>query len=93
MGRAGGREVGLVPTVWMGGLWGSAWSGVMPQLPPQWDLEPALAVGEVSESDFILGGSKITTDGDCSHEIKRSPVPGILQARTLEWVAISFSKA
>ena len=23
-------------------------------------------------SDFILGGSKITPDGDCSHEIKRS---------------------
>ena len=22
-------------------------------------------------TDFILGGSKITTDGDCSHEIKR----------------------
>ena len=22
-------------------------------------------------SDFILGGSKITTDGECSHEIKR----------------------
>ena len=22
-------------------------------------------------SDFIFGGSKITTDGDCSHEIKR----------------------
>ena len=22
-------------------------------------------------SDFILGGSKITEDGDCSHEIKR----------------------
>ena len=21
--------------------------------------------------DFILGGSKITADGDCSHEIKR----------------------
>ena len=21
--------------------------------------------------DFILGGSKITTDGDCSHEIKK----------------------
>ena len=30
-------------------------------------------VGETVEtvSDFILGGSKITTDGDCSHEIKR----------------------
>ena len=22
-------------------------------------------------TDFILGGSKITTDGDCSHEIER----------------------
>ena len=29
--------------------------------------------GETEEtvSDFILGGSKITADGDCSHEIKR----------------------
>ena len=117
-------------------------------------------------ADFIFLGSKITTDGDCSHEIKRclllgrkvmtnldsilksrdvtwptkvhlvkamvfpvvmygceswtikkaaaaakslqlcptlcdpidgsppgSPVPGILQARTLEWVAISLSNA
>ena len=25
--------------------------------------------------------------------LPRSPVPGILQARTLEWVAISFSNA
>ena len=24
-----------------------------------------------TETDFILGGSKITADGDCSHEIKR----------------------
>ena len=24
-----------------------------------------------SVSDFILGGSKITADGDCSHKIKR----------------------
>ena len=80
--------------------------------------------------DFIFWGSKITADGDCSHEIKRhlllgrkaitnlaaaaaakllqscptlcdpidgsppgSPIPGILQARTLEWIAISFSNA
>jgi len=86
--------------------------------------------GETMEivRDFIFGGSKITADGDCSHEIKRhlllgrkaitnlaaaakllqscpmlcnaidgsppgSPIPGILQARTLEWVAISFSNA
>ena len=29
--------------------------------------------GETVEtvSDFILGGSKITADGDCTHEIKR----------------------
>ena len=29
--------------------------------------------GETVETvaDFILGGSNITTDGDCSHEIKR----------------------
>ena len=80
-------------------------------------------------ADFIFGGSKITVDGDCSHEIKRclllgrkvmtnlaataakslqwcptlcdsiegsppgSPIPGILQARSLEWLAISFSNA
>ena len=28
-------------------------------------------------SDFILGGSKITADGDCSHEIKRHLLLGI----------------
>ena len=42
--------------------------------------------------DFILGGSKITADGDCSHEIKRCLLPGrkamtnidsILKAETL----------
>ena len=29
--------------------------------------------GEIMETvtDFILGGSKITADGDCSHEVKR----------------------
>ena len=33
-----------------------------------WEID-----GETVEtvSDFILGGSKITPDGDCSHEIKR----------------------
>ena len=32
-----------------------------------------MANGETMETvvDFILGGSKITADGDCSHEIKR----------------------
>ena len=34
--------------------------------------------GETVEtvSDLILGGSKITADGDCSHEIKRRLLPG-----------------
>ena len=33
-----------------------------------WEID-----GETVEtvSDFIFGGSKITADGDCSHEIKR----------------------
>ena len=93
---------------------------------PSWQID-----GETMETmtDFILGGSKITADGDCSHEIKRRlllgrkamtnlaaaaakslqscptlcdprdgsppgcPILGILKARTLEWVAISFSNA
>ena len=29
-----------------------------------------------TETDFIFGGSKITADGDCSHEIKRYLVIG-----------------
>ena len=35
---------------------------------PSWEID-----GETVEtvSDFILGGFKITADGDCSHEIKR----------------------
>ena len=26
-------------------------------------------------ADFVLGGSKITADGDCSHEIKKTLTP------------------
>ena len=35
---------------------------------PLWQID-----GETMETvkDFVLGGSKITADGDCSHEIKR----------------------
>ena len=37
-----------------------------------WEID-----GETVEtvSDLILGGSKITADGDCSHEIKRHLLP------------------
>ena len=50
-----------------------------------WEID-----GETVEivSDFIFGGSKITTDGDCSHEIKRRLVaqrlnclPGMQETR------------
>ena len=38
-----------------------------------WEID-----GEIVEtvSDFIFGGSKITTDGDCIHEIKRRSLLG-----------------
>ena len=50
--------------------------------------------GETVETvaDFILGGSKITSDGDCSHEIKRrlllgrkvmTNLDGILKSRNI----------
>ena len=37
-----------------------------------WEID-----GEIVETvaDFILGGSKITADSDCSHEIKRTLTP------------------
>ena len=43
-----------------------------------WEID-----GETVEtvSDFILGGSKITADGDCSHEIKRH-LPLVRKAMT-----------
>ena len=42
---------------------------------PSWQRD-----GETVETvtDFILGGSKITEDGDCSHEIKRHSLEGKL---------------
>ena len=43
-------------------------------------------VGETAEtsSDFILGGSKITADGDCSHEIKIHLLLGIKTMTNLD---------
>ena len=42
--------------------------------------------GETVETvrDFILGGSKITADGDCSHEIKRCLLLGRKAMTTLD---------
>ena len=46
-----------------------------------WEID-----GETVEtvSDFILGGSKITADGDCSHEIKRHLLLGRKVMTTLD---------
>ena len=46
-----------------------------------WEID-----GETVEivADFILGGSKITADGDCSHEIKRHLLLGIKVMTNLE---------
>ena len=46
-----------------------------------WEID-----GETVEtvSDFILGGSKITADGDCSHEIKRCLLLGRKVMTTLD---------
>ena len=52
--------------------------------------------GEMVETvtDFILGGSKITADGDCSHEMKRclllerkvmTNLDSILKSRDITW--------
>ena len=42
--------------------------------------------GETAETvtDFILGGSKVTADGDCSHEIKRRLLLGRKVMSTLD---------
>ena len=51
-----------------------------------WEID-----GETVEtlSDFILGGSKITADGDCSHEIKRRLLLGRKVMTSLD----TYSKA
>ena len=46
-----------------------------------WEIDGE-TVGTVS--DFIFGGSKITADGDCSHEIKRHLLLGRKVITTLE---------
>ena len=39
-------------------------------------------------ADFILGGSKITADGDCSHEIKRHLLLGIKVMANLDSISV-----
>ena len=41
-----------------------------------WEIDGERVETVETVSDFILGGSKITADGDCSHEIKRGLLLG-----------------
>ena len=52
-----------------------------------WEID-----GETVEtvSDFILGGSQITADGDCSHEIKRCLLLGRKAVTNLDSILKSF---
>ena len=56
-----------------------------------WEID---GKAEETVSDFILGGSKITADGDCSHEVKTCLLLGrkvmtnldsILKSRDITW--------
>ena len=49
--------------------------------------------GETVEAvtDFILGGSKITADGDCSHEIQRHLLLGMKVMTNLDSIDITLS--
>ena len=51
-----------------------------------WEID-----GETVEtvSDFVLGGSKVTADGDCSHEVKRRLLLGRKVMTNLDNVLIS----
>ena len=51
-----------------------------------WEID-----GETVEtvSDFILGGSKITADGDCSREIKRHLLLGKVTMTNVDSILIS----
>ena len=53
-------------------------------------------------ADFVLGGSKITADGDCSHEIKRclplgrkvmTNVDSLLKSRDITLTNVHLVKA
>ena len=49
-----------------------------------WEID-----GETVETDFIFLGSKITADGDCSHEIKRCLLLGRKVMTNLDSIFIS----
>ena len=61
-------------------------------LPPAWELEDQVITAAAAAVAKSLQSCPTLCDPIDSSP-PGSPVPGILQARTLEWVAISFSNA
>ena len=57
--------------------WPAAWETCMQVRKQQLELDKEKLDGETM-ADFIFRGSKITADGDCSHEIKTYPLEGKL---------------
>ena len=57
-----------------------------PYISPQWNLAAAVAAAAAKSLQL-----RLTLCDPIEGSLPGSPIPGILQARTLEWVAISFS--
>ena len=49
-----------------------------------WEIDGETGETVETVSDFIFGGSKVTADGDCSHEIKRRLLLGSKVVTNLE---------
>ena len=50
-------------------------------------------IDEETMTDFIFGGSKITADGDCTHEIKRHLLLGRKVTSNLYWNIVDYSNS
>ena len=63
-----------------GACWAAVYGVAQSQTWLKWLSSSSSNIGERVEtvSDFIFWGSKITADGDCSHEIKRHSLEGKL---------------
>ena len=76
------------------------WPWCFPEWPPPLNMSCPLLLGSVSIRIFSMAAAAAKSPQLCptlcdptDGSPPGSPVPGILQARTLEWVAISFSNA
>ena len=57
------------------------------------NLKKNIKIGKVYRSTAAAAKSRQSLRNPIDGSPRGSPIPGILQARTLEWVAVSFSNA